>query len=163
MSDWKDAINLDESTEKVEAYLSENLKETWKQETENQGFSSLSKYIVAKVEQSRAEQQVQRTATTSEDADELKNRIQDLEKQLEKEKRKTGQNTDLGSPETVKQVLGYQHKTLEEVIREIIESGQADQLIRKPVETQLYHMAESEESEYQRGRGWKLASNGGGN
>jgi hypothetical protein len=60
----------------------------------------------------------------------------------------------------VKQVLSYRTKTLEELLRELIENTAVDQLIRKPVETRLYELAADGQVEFQRGNGWRLVDGG---
>jgi hypothetical protein len=49
---------------------------------------------------------------------------------------------------------------LDDLLREIVESGVLDDLIRKRVEDKLYFLASQNRVEYKKGWGWKI-SNGG--
>jgi hypothetical protein len=164
MTGWKETCNLDEDTELVKSYVPEDVKETWKDEAEEQGFSSLSKYVAAKVEQARAHEQIPRNSESSEQDQQLQNRITELEEELEEARAKQGggeATVSVLDDGVVKQALSYQCKTLEEVLRDLIEDSAADQLIRQPVETRLYELAADQEVEFQRGAGWRLAQAGG--
>lgn len=162
MSDWKETSNVRESTEKVQVYLSGDRKQTWSEEAEKQGFPSTSKYVLKKVEQARAEERKQRHSYDSEEVERLQKQIDELQQELREERKKEAASTQVGDPDLVKKFLSPQCKTLEEIIRDIIESNVVDQLIRKPVEKQLYKMAQSDEVEFQRGHGWRLKEGNGG-
>ena len=132
------------------------MKETWRREAEEQGFSSMSKYIAAKIGQARADDHVD--TKSGERTEELQERIAELEQQLEDAstaENRTGTVSVLDDG-VVKQNLSYQCKTLEELLRDLIEDTAADQLIRKPVETRLCELAADQQVEYQRGARWRL-------
>jgi ABC-type uncharacterized transport system permease subunit len=66
-------------------------------------------------------------------------------------------------PATLKQeVLSENYQSLEDILREIVESGALDEMLRQPVENQLYYLAAQDKVEYERGWGWKLAEENGG-
>jgi hypothetical protein len=157
-------MGVSEDTALVKSYVPQDVKDSWKEEADRHGFS-LSKYVAAKVEQSRAHDHTGRndTETDSETVEELRQRIDELETQLEQAR---SQQPDAGGAVSiledgqVKQVLSYRTKTLEELLRELIENTAVDQLIRKPVETRLYELAADGQVEFQRGNGWRLVDGG---
>lgn len=159
MTGWKQDMGLSEDMGLVKSYVPEKVKETWKEEAEEQGMS-LSEYVAAKVEQARAQEQIDDTSSSGEDVQQLQERIAELENRLEEARAKQAPAKSATVPiledGTVKQNLSYQCKTLEEILRDLIEGQAVDQLIREPVETRLYELAAEQEVEFQRGAGWRL-------
>lgn len=164
MTGWKQEMGVSEDTALVKSYVPQEVKETWKAEAERHGFS-LSKYVAAKVEQSRAHDQLgpDRGDEDVEKVKQLKQRVTELENQLDDARSKqpnAGGAVSILEDGQVKQVLSHRAQTLEELLRKVIEGMAVDELIRKPVETRLYELAADGQVEFQRGSGWKL-SNGG--
>ena len=52
MTGWKQNMGMSEDVALVKSYVPDQVKETWKEEADEQGVS-LSKYVAAKVEQAR--------------------------------------------------------------------------------------------------------------
>jgi hypothetical protein len=158
-------MGVSEDTALVKSYIPQEVKDEWKEEAERHGLS-LSKYVAAKVEQCRAHDQTNtQGGENSEKVRELKQRINELENQLEDARRKTpdrGGAVSILEDGQVKQVLSHRTKTLEELLRELIEDTAVDELVRKPVETRLYELAANGEVEFQRGAGWRLTQGGEG-
>lgn len=162
MTGWKQEMGMSEEMRLVKSYVPEHVKETWKEEAEEQGYS-LSKYVAAKVEEARAREQVD-SSTTNQEVEQLQQRIAELEDQLEEARTKQTPSAtatvSILDDGTVKQALSYQCKSLEVVLQELIEGAAVDQLIREPVETRLYELAAEQEVEFQRGAGWRLKTGG---
>jgi hypothetical protein len=122
MTGWKQDMGL------VKSYVPEEVKETWKKEAEEQGMS-LSEFVAAKVEQARAQEQIDDTSSGGEEVEQLQQRIAELEDQLEEARAKQppakSATVSILEDGVVKQSLSYQCKTLEELLRDLIE-GQAD-------------------------------------
>lgn len=164
MTGWKQQCNMNEDTALVKSYVPEAVKESWKNEAEEQGFSSLSKFVAAKVEQACAQEQVEKTGN-DEEVEQLQQRIAELEDQLEEARAKSAPaksaTISILEDGEVKQNLSHSCKTLEEILRDLVEDVAVDRLIREPVETRLYELAADQEVEFQRGAGWRLKNGGG--
>jgi predicted S18 family serine protease len=81
MTGWKQNMGMSEDVALVKSYVPDQVKETWKEEADEQGVS-LSKYVAAKFEQARAQQHVPQTSN-SEEVEKLQQRIAELEDQLD--------------------------------------------------------------------------------
>jgi len=158
MTGWKQNMGMSEDMALVKSYVPDQVKETWKQEAEEQG-QPMSKYVATKVEQARAQQQVPQTSNT-EEVEKLQQRIAELEDQLDEARAhqpEASATVSILDDGAVKQNLSHRCKPLEELLRELVEDVAVDQLIREPVETRLYELAAEKEVEFQRGAGWRLA------
>jgi len=157
MTGWKQNMGMSEDMALVKSYVPDQVKETWKEEADEQDVS-LSKYVAAKVEQARAQQHVPQTSNT-EEVEKLQQRIAELEDQLDEARARQPEasaTVSILEDGAVKQNLSHRCKTLEELLRELVEDVAVDQLIREPVETRLYELAAEKEVEFQRGAGWRL-------
>ncbi|SDQ40886.1 hypothetical protein [Natronobacterium texcoconense] len=155
---WKDSTGVSESTTKVQIYCSDDAKQQWEEEVESQGYKSLSTYLFELIQEARAyrEEGFLSHHQSEEQIEELEQRIETLEKQLDRKEKRDSGNVQIDDPEFLYRFLDYRYKTLDKIMREIVESGALDDMIRKPVEDQLYFLASQEEVEYNRGHGWKL-------
>lgn len=90
----------------------------------------------------------------------LQSRIDQLEAQLERNQKKSSGTTQIDDADFVKQFLSTEYRTLRKILKELVESGALDNLVRKRVEDQLYFLASQDMVEYERGWGWKLAEEG---
>jgi len=162
-SGWKDSTNLPESTTKVTLYCSEDDKEEWSQEVEEKGYKSRSKYLYELIQEARAyrEQGFLAHHESEEKIEELKQKIEHLEKRLENQEQQSSGRTTVDDVDFLEKFLGDTYKPLDQILREIVESGALDDLIRKRVEDQLYFLAQQDRVEFERGHGWKLSNKGG--
>lgn len=161
-SGWKDSTNLPESTTKVTLYCSKDDKEEWSQEVQEKGYKSRSKYLYELIQEARAyrEQGFLAHHESEEKIEELKQKIEHLEKRLENQEQQSSGRTKVDDVDFLEKFLEETYKPLDQILREIVESGALDDLIRKQVEDQLYFLAQQNRVEFERGHGWKL-SNGG--
>lgn len=60
----------------------------------------------------------------------------------------------------LKQFLTEEYQTFDEVLCKAVESDTVDELLREPVEDELYFLAAREEIEFKHGHGWRLADGG---
>lgn len=163
MKKWKKTAGLPESTTRVPIYCDESHKEEWKEEAEEKGYNSMSKYLYELVQEARAyreegflshHQSRKRIAELQEEVDELRDK-------LEKEKQ-TSTTEEIDEVDFLERFLTHQYQPLNSILEDIAESGVLDDIIRKPVEDQLFHLAQQDRVEYKRGHGWKLKQKEGG-
>lgn len=159
---WKDSAGVKESTTKVQVYCAEDAKAQWEDEIEERGYNSLSSYLLELIQEARAyrEQGFLAHHQTEEQIEQLQQRIETLEHQLEKKEKQDSGSIRVDDPEFLYRFLDRRYKTLEQILREITESGALDDLIRQPVEDRLYFLASQDRVEYERGNGWKLTNRG---
>lgn len=152
---------LAEDTARVEIYPSEQQKQQWVDEKSDD--QSLSKYVISQVNTARADQQVGATAGGDTAAvEELEAEIERLKQTLEQERQRNAGRRQIDDPGVVKQFVEEVPKQLDELLKEIVESGCLDQFVRKRVEDTLYFLAEQGEVEYTRDKltGWRLTGRG---
>lgn len=129
-----------------------------------EGYRSTSKYLYELVREARAYRQQGYLAYHQSEAqiDELKSQIEELETQLERERKKESTTTKIDDIDLLEQFLSTEYQTLPEILQDTVESGSLDNLIRKPVEDELYFFASQDRVEYERGHGWRLTDGGDG-
>ena len=86
-------------------------------------------------------QRVSWAITTVNGTSQIQSRIDTLEAQLEREQKKNSGTAQIDDADFVKQSLSTDHRTLTEILKELVESGTPDDLVRKQVEDQLYFLA----------------------
>jgi len=79
---------------------------------------------------------------------------------LEREQNQKSDTTELADIDFLEKVLSAEYQTLTEIVRAIVESGELDNQIRKPIEDELYYLASQDRVEYERGHGWRLTDGG---
>lgn len=138
-------------------------KEQWEDEADNNGFNSLSKYVYALVQEARAYRQHEMGGPRQAEQriEKLETEVERLEQQLERERQGSGQ-VELDDIDFLQRFLTTNYKQLDQLLREIVESGVLNDVIRKRVEDELYFLAAQNEVQYKRGWGWKLADNENG-
>ena len=161
-SGWKDSVNIPDSTTKVTLYCSEDDKDEWSQEVEEKGYKSRSKYLYELIQEARAyrEQGFLAHHESEDKIEELKQEIEHLENQLENQEQQSSGRTQVDDIDFLEKFLEDTYKPLNQILREIVESGALDDLIRKQVEDQLYFLAQQDRVEFERGHGWKLKNGG---
>jgi hypothetical protein len=162
-SGWKESVNIPESTTKATLYCSEDDKEEWDEEVEEQGYRSRSTYLYELIQEARAyrEQGFLAHHESEEKIEKLKQEIEHLKNQLENQEQQSSGRTEIDDVDFLEKFLGDTYKPLDQILREIVESGALDDLIRKRVEDQLYFLAQQDQVEFERGHGWKISKNGG--
>lgn len=159
---WKDTAGVADSTTKVQIYCAEDAKEEWEDEVEERDYRSLSTYLYELIQEARAyrEQGFLAHHQSEEKIEQLQDRIGTLEQQLEKKEQQDSGRIQVDDPEFLFRFLDHRHRTLDEILQAIVESGALDDLIRKPIEDQLYFLASQDRVDYERGHGWKLTNGG---
>lgn len=157
-----DYAKLSEDRCAVKIYPEKEVAEQWEQEAEDQDIS-ISRYLQNLIHEARSYREhglITTGETSQKRVQELEEKVARLEKRLQQ---KESESTDsiTFDPETLKQeVLTGQYQSLEDILRNIVESGVLDDSLRQPVENQLYFLAANDEVEYERGFGWKLSQGG---
>lgn len=164
MTGWRDYTGLSDEKTRVRIYVPERDVEEWDSEVEERGYRSRSQYLYELVQEARAyrEEGFLSHHRREEEAKQLREEIRKLEKQLEAQNKKSSGRTEITDFDFLEKFLSSQCKGLDQILKEIVESGALDDLIRKRVEDQLYFLAEQGLVEYRRGWGWKLAEDNGG-
>ena len=157
-----DYAKLSEDRCAVKIYPEKEVAEQWEQEADDQDIS-ISRYLQNLIHEARSYREhglITTGETSQKRVQELEEKVARLEKRLQQ---KESESTDsiTFDPETLKQeVLTGQYQSLEDILRNIVESGVLDDALRQPVENQLYFLAANDEVEYERGFGWKLSQGG---
>jgi len=161
---WKQTADLAADSTVTQIVCKEPDKEEWDQEAEEKGYRSTSKYLYELVQEARAYRQQGYLAhhQSEEQIAELKSRIKELETQLERERKKESATTKIDDIDFLGQFLSTEYQALPEILQDIVESGALNNLIRKPVEDELYFLASQDRVEYERGHGWRLVDGGDG-
>lgn len=159
---WQEATNVKEATERVVIYCHKNEKQKWAEDADENGYKSRSTYLYELIKEARAyrNQGFLARKENKERIKELEAKVEHLKAQLEQENRKSSGRVEIDDPEFLYRFLDTQPKTLEEILKAIVESGALNDLIRKPVEDQLYFLASQNQVEYRQGWGWKLTKRG---
>lgn len=159
---WKKTGGFAKDSTVAQITCKEDDLDEWDKEAENRGYNSRSSYLYELIQEARAyrERGFLGGYGAQDRIQELETQIEHLEEKLEKEQSKDSGVTRFEDPEFVKDHLTPHYQPLEEIIRTIVESGAVNNLIRKPVENQLYKLAQRGEVEYERGHGWKLSQGG---
>lgn len=91
---------------------------------------------------------------------ELEAQVEQLEERLERERQNDTTRRRIDDIDFLEQFLTTDYKRLPELLQEIVETGGLDELIRKPIEDELYYLAAQNRVEYERGHGWRLTEGG---
>ncbi|MFB6103596.1 MAG: hypothetical protein ABEJ57_00730 [Halobacteriaceae archaeon] len=160
---WKQTAGLAADSTVAQIVCKEPDKEEWDEEAEEKGYRSTSKYLYELIQEARAYRQQGYLAhhQSEEKIADLNSRIEELEAQLKRERKKESATTNIDDIGFLEQFLSTEYQTLPEILQDIVESGPLDDLIRKPVEDELYYLASQDRVEYERGHGWRLTNGGG--
>lgn len=163
MTDSPDYATLSETTATVKVYPDNETAKEWREEAEDHG-RSLSKHLQVLIHEARSyrEHGLLRAEGDQRRLQELQEEKEQLEARVE-EKRAESSEAVSFEPSTLKnEVLTENYQSLEDILRNIVESQILDEALRQPVENQLYFLAARDEVEYERGWGWKLSEGNGG-
>lgn len=154
-------VESSESTDKVQVYTAQKLKDQWQEEAEEEGLS-ISSYVEKLVQEARVyrSEGVLRDESDQELVAELQQEIERLNQRLEEQESRASEGINFDTATLKQEVLTDNYQTLEDILRKIVEGGALDDLLRQPIENQLYFLAVQDEVEYERGWGWKLSEGG---
>jgi hypothetical protein len=160
---WKDTLDLPDATARVPIYCPESEKEEWDEEVEELGYRSRSTYLYELIQEARAyrDQGFLAHHESEEKIEELQREVARLERRLEEEEQGSSGETQIDDIDFLETFLEPTYKPLDQILKEIVESGALDDLIRKRVEDELYFLAQQDRVEFKRGHGWKLTQGGG--
>ena len=152
--DW---YRLDDETTKAQLYPHEDHKDDWQQEAEKVG-QSLSQYLYDLIQEARAyrEGDVPLIASENKRVQDLQNRIEELENELNQARQQHQSGSKLSISDLIEQELSEQYKTIDEILNDIKASEKVNQHLRRQIEEQLYSLAENGDAQFQRGHGWRI-------
>jgi hypothetical protein len=150
-------MGLNEETARIELYCNHRDKEDWKQEAEEQRYTSLSKYLRDMIDLGRAyrNEGLRGQANTDDRIRELEATIEALEQQLA-EQESQSVDPDLVDTDLVESLLTEQYQSIEEILDQVTEYEALQDTLKKPVKEALVALAKADRAEYQRGHGWRL-------
>jgi len=162
MTGWKENMGMSQDTGLVKIYVPMSHKDTWQEEADEKNYKSTSKYLHELIQEARAirdegflaphgsDQEVQR----------LKKKIEELEDRLAQARQQSRESVTIDDAALLKQFLSEEYQTFDELLQGIIESDTVEELLREPVEDELYFLAAREEVTFEHGHGWRLANGG---
>jgi len=163
-SGWQAQTDVADDTVRVTLVCKEHNRETWDQEAAEHGYQNRSRYLLHLIEEARAyrNNEIRGPGHAEQRIQELQSDIDRIQAELEQERKKGGGRTEIDDIDFLERFLESNYKPLEQILQEIVESGVLNDLIRRRVEDQLYYMASQDRVEFERGWGWKLSKEAGG-
>jgi hypothetical protein len=157
-TDWRDEVGLSDETAYVVIYPSKEHAEEWMQEAEENGYGSRSKYLYELIQEARAAREGDFLSYGADEGrvEELETKVQNLREELEREREGGSADIDIEHEEFVTSFLSDTYQPLEDLLREITESGVLTGIVKDSVEDQLFELAERDRVEYKEGYGWRL-------
>jgi hypothetical protein len=158
MTDWRSTAGVADTTDKVQVYTAQTLKQTWKEEAEELDLS-VSNYVEELVQEARyLRDQGQLKLGDRRRVELLQKRIEELEQQVEDNDSNGSESSAkprLVETENVEQVLTRQFQSFDEVVEALLQQDEFRNQLRQQIETELYGLGESAQAAYRRGYGWK--------
>ena len=157
--DWEEGVGLSEETTYVALYPSRKHAEQWMEEADEQGYGSRSKYLYELIQEARAARQEGFLAYSQNESkvEELQLKVEQLQDELENAHNSEPGEIDIAHEEFVSAFLTDRYQPLEDVFRQVNDSGVLTGIIKDAVEEQLFDLAEEGKVEYKQGYGWRLA------
>jgi len=159
MTGWKENMGMSQDTGLVKIYAPMSHKKTWQQEADEKNYKSTSKYLHELIQEARAirDEGFLAPQDSDQEVQRLKKKIEELEDRLAKARQQNRESVTIDDAAFLKQFLTHEYQTFDEVLQKIVESDTVDELLRGPVEDELYFLAAREEVEFEHGHGWRLA------
>ena len=159
MTGWKENMGMSQDTGLVKIYAPMSHKETWQQEADEKNYKSTSKYLHELIQEARAIRDEGFLAPQGSDQEvqRLKRKIEELEDRLVQAKQQSRDSVTIDDAAFLKQFLTEEYQTFDEVLQKVVESDTVDELLREPVEDELYFLAARDEVKVEHGHGWRLA------
>lgn len=157
---WKETSGFADDTAVAQIVCKEDELENWDEEAPG----SRSKYLYTLIQEARAYRKHGFGSSEGSQArvQELEDKVERLQRLLEERDSDSTDSIRFEASTLKQDVLTDQYQSLEEILRNIIESGMLDDALRQPVENQLYFLAAQDEVKFERGWGWKLVDDNGG-
>lgn len=148
----------------VKLYPPQNHKDKWYREASEHGTSA-SKYLQELIQEARfLRKQGQLKLGDRRQVEQLRDRIEQLEQQLENANTSDStRDSELVTEETTRKIIEEEYKPIDQLLDDLLQDEEFRQRIRLQFETQLYNLGEQGQAVYRRGKGWKhTGENGGG-
>ena len=159
MTGWRTSAGVADTTDKVQVYTAQTLKQTWADEAEELDLS-VSNYVEELVQEARFfREQGQLKLGDRRRVEVLQERVEELEQQLEnggttEDPDSTGKARLVNSKQ-VEHVLTRQFQSFDEVVESFMQQDEFRNRLRRELEAELYALGESARAMYRRGHGWK--------
>ena len=159
MTGWKENMGMSQDTGLVKIYAPMSHKETWQEEADEKDYKSTSKYLHELIQEARAIRDEGFLAPQGSDQEvqQLKTKIEELEDRLAQARQQNRDSVTIDDAAFLKQFLTEEYQTFDGVLQKVVESDTLDELLREPIEDELYFLAAREEIEFKHGHGWRLA------
>jgi len=160
---WKQTSGFAADSTVVRLVVPEEKASSWDSEADRRGFDNRSDYLRTLIGEARAYRQhnMGDPHTAEQKIDALESEVTELEQRLEQEQQAGAASAAIDAA-FVKRFLTDTYTTFPDVLQRVIESGAVDDVVRKPVEDQLYFLAAQNDVKYERGFGWKIADDARG-
>jgi len=162
MTGWKENMGMSQDTGLVKIYVPMSHKETWQEEADGKNYKSTSKYLHELIQEARAcrEEGFLAPQGSDQEVQRLKQKIEELEDRLAQAKQQNRDSVMIDDAAFLKQFLTEEYQTFDEILGKVVESDTVDELLREPIEDELYFFAAREEVAFEHGHGWRLADGG---
>lgn len=162
MTGWKENMGMSQDTGLVKIYAPMSHKETWQREADEKNYKSTSKYLHELIQEARAIRDEGFLAPQGSDQEvqRLKKKIEELEDRLAQARQQNRESVTIDDAAFLKQFLTEEYQAFDKVLQKVIESDTVDELLRGPVEGELYFLAARDEVTFEHGHGWRLADGG---
>lgn len=161
-TEWHKRTGVSEDTARIAIVCKEDDRKQWTEEAQEHGYKNRSQYLYDLIQEARAYRQEGFLShhQSEHQIEELENQVTTLKHRLaEKEKKHAGTQL-VDDPQFIQKFLTTNYQSLSQILKDIVETGALDGLIRKQVEDQLYYLTAQDQVTYRRGHGWKLVNGG---
>lgn len=155
---WREQIGLADETGYVAIYCPKADIAKWDEEVEKYGAKSRSTYLYELIQEARAYRNEGFLSHHQSEnrIEELEAEVKQLHRELKESSSSRGKSSRLDDVDFLQRFLKTEYQTLDELLKRVVASGAVDRQIRRPIENQLYYLAEQGTAEYERGHGWRL-------
>jgi IMP dehydrogenase/GMP reductase len=162
MTGWKENMGMSQDTGLVKIYVPMSHKETWQQEADEKNYKSTSKYLHELIQEARVcrEDGFLAPQGSDQEVQRLKKKVEELEDRLVEAKQQNRDSVTIDDAAFLKQILTDEYQTFDEILKSVVESETVNELLREPIEDELYFLATRDEVEFEHGNGWRLANGG---
>lgn len=159
---WQKTSGFAADSTRFQIVVSEDRAEQWKQDAKENGYHSRNKYLLDLIREGEAARDrrfLSRHRLEAEN-EKLQEELAHLQSRLHQQEKRRGGRLEFDDTPFLKRFLTPQYRSLPDLLRDIMESGALNEMLRKRVEDELYVLAQQGEVQYRRGWGWKLANGG---
>lgn len=145
-----------DDTALVKLYPPQKHKDQWYREASEHGTSA-SKYLQELIQEARfLRQQGRLKLGDRRQVEQLQDRIEQLEQQLENaDTSDSTRDSEIVTEEITRKTLKEEYASIDQLLDDLLQHEEFRQRLRLQFETQLYNLGEQGQAVYRRGKGWK--------